>query len=278
MNITVNSDLQNFLKYAEKAAAGQAVEMGRGGEVAGAQATAGFLGRLFHVTSGARTAIDTNNRTRELFVEALKRQFNATDFDALPDAVKAALTGSHACHADGDFAFDAQGRATSGKPLTARRVMAVMTAIDGIQKAERANPAPVAPATVDARRTALAGHIEALLGKLTTAPRGHHVPVVTARFASAARTVLTREAFLDNLAKIGTGAKNTMAKAREYFMARIASCGVFSDYWVYQDSMTLENGERFTAPGKVGRDRVIEGFFAELVRDFNAAHPELALR
>lgn len=120
MNITVNNDLQNFLAFAEKANADQTAGMTQNGSVGNAQKTAGAVSRFFHATENSRAAVETNNRVREALVNALKRQFNVLDFTALPDTVKTALIGTHAKTADGDFAFDTNGRVTSGKPFTAR--------------------------------------------------------------------------------------------------------------------------------------------------------------
>lgn len=69
---------------------------------------------------------DDNNKVRQILVNSLKVQFGVDDVLALPDSVKSALKiGSWR----DDFKFDHDGNVTSGRPLTARRIKAVITAV-----------------------------------------------------------------------------------------------------------------------------------------------------
>ena len=176
--MNINTDLRNFANFANAAAANTCVQMTRGGKVQEARHTAGAVARFFHATENARNAIAINNDTRQAFVDALMRQFNADTLLDLPPAVQRALVGTHAKTLTGDFNFDPQGNVTSGRPLTARRIRAVMAAIEQVQAAKAANPAPVTPATVEARRATLAPHLEALAQKLLVPPAGYKLPIV----------------------------------------------------------------------------------------------------
>ena len=130
MAIGINSELQNFFNFASRAAStGLAAEVTQDGRVRAASKTACALSRLLSCGTDTQEAIDINNHVRETFVNALKRQFNVEDFTSLPRPVKDALVGSHAATAEEDFGFNAEGHVTSGKPLTARRITAVMMAI-----------------------------------------------------------------------------------------------------------------------------------------------------
>lgn len=273
--MNINNDLRNFMNFANAADAGTCAEMRGNGSVGDAANKAGALARFFGATQNARAAADLNNRTRQALVDALKRQFNAESFANLPDAVKNALVGTHASTADGDFAFDANGRVTSGKPLTARRIRAVMTAIEGLQTARAANAAPVSAETVQARRAALAPHLEAFARKLAVAPAGYKVPIVMDRFAGVALQVFTSPTAVNLLAGVGSAAGKTLEVAREKLLKQVDRCGVLPEYW---NGGTRPDDDRDPTPGTVGRERVVEGLVNELIRDFNAAHPELALR
>lgn len=69
---------------------------------------------------------DDNNKVRQILVNSLKVQFGVDDVLALPDSVKNALKiGSWR----DDFKFDHDGNVTSGRPLTARRIKAVIMAV-----------------------------------------------------------------------------------------------------------------------------------------------------
>ena len=77
------------------------------------------------------------------------------------------------------------------------------------------------------------------------------------------------------LAEVGTNKKKTLEMAHRKFNLYIESSGVVPMYWaggVYAD----DDGD--PKPGLAGRARVLENFLNELVREFNADHPELALQ
>ena len=276
--MNINTDLRNFADFANKANVNTCVEMTRGGMVQAARHTAGATARFFHVTANARSAVEINNVTRQAFVEALKRQFNAKYMRDLPPAVQRALIGTHAKTTAGDFNFDAQGNVTGGRPLTARRIRAVMSAIEQVQTAAAANRAPVTEATVEARRAALAPFLENLARKIVSVPQGHHVAIIMDRWADIARQNITGNAFANRLARIGTDAANTLEIVREKFKLLVGSCGVLPDYWVTRRPITLDDGTPFTTPGLVERERLEEALFNELIREFNAQNPELAIR
>lgn len=131
MAFGINNELQNFFNFAVQARkSGQAAEATQGGEVRAASRTACALSRSISSSADTQAAININNHVRETFVNALKKQFNVEDFTSLPQAVKDALVGSHASTAEEDFGFNEDGHVTSGKPLTARRIKAVMVAIN----------------------------------------------------------------------------------------------------------------------------------------------------
>ena len=273
--MNINTDLRNFMNFANAADVGACAEMHGNGSVKTATTTAGALARHFSVSQSARDAVDINNRTRQALVDALKRQFNVENFANLPDAVKDALVGSHAKTAAGDFAFDANGRVTSGKPLTARRIRAVMTAIEQVQTTRAANRAAVTPEVVQARREALAPQLEAFAQKLAVAPAGNKIPIVKDRFAGVARQVFTSPAVVNLLAGVGSAAGKSLDVVREKLLKQIDRCGVLPEYW---NGGTRPDDDRDPTPGKVGRERVVEGLVNELIRAFNAEHPELALQ
>ena len=58
----------------------------------------------------------------------------------------------------------------------------------------------------------------------------------------------------------------------------VDACGVLPDYWIVRRPLKLGDGTTFTTPGAAGRERLVENIFNEMVRAFNTAHPELALR
>ena len=77
------------------------------------------------------------------------------------------------------------------------------------------------------------------------------------------------------LAEVGTNTKKTLKMAHRKFNFYVESSGVVPMYWmggIYAD----DDGD--PKPGQVGRARVLENFLNELVREFNADHPELALQ
>lgn len=134
MAFRINNELQQFFDFAARATrVDQAAEVTVGGDVRAASKTASAFARCFSSSANTKDAIDINNRVREAFVNALKNQFNVEDFTSLPKTVKDALVGSHASSAEEDFGFNADGRVMSGKPLTARRIKSVMTALQEAQ-------------------------------------------------------------------------------------------------------------------------------------------------
>ena len=116
--MTFNTDLQKFATFLkhEMNAGGlsmsSSVQLGRNGEVGAATKTASALSRAINLTPGAAEAIAANNEVREAFLNAVVKEFGG--LDKLPAAVKDALKiKDYGC----------------GKPLTQRRISAVLLAI-----------------------------------------------------------------------------------------------------------------------------------------------------
>lgn len=79
----------------------------------------------------------------------------------------------------------------------------------------------------------------------------------------------------DCLAEVGTNEKKTLEMAHQKFHLYMESCGVIPLYWM---GGTYADDDGNPKPGQVGRARVLDGILNELVREFNADHPELALQ
>ncbi len=273
MSIQINDDLSAFKAFTIKAGNLDTVaEISRTSKVVSSTHTAGALSRAFAVTSGAQAAKAANNHARQMLVNALKRQFNAESFAALPEAVKAALRGTHASTAEEDFAFAAgTDTVTSGKPLTARRIRAVLTAIENLPPAAHPNRGMVTEEMITQRQAALGPHLATLLGKLTTPPASWALPMVAPRFRSVAETALNGP-LKKTLSQIGTG-KTTIESARHAFALLSGAMGVIPIYW--SQVRIDDNGN--PTPGMAERIRLYEQFFNELVTAFNAENPDLAL-
>jgi len=122
--------LRSFFDYKDSdARPGQAARVNLYGEVDDSPRTASWRARAKQSTREAQDAVKINNEVRDKLVEALKSQFEKTTFDELPKSVRKALVGSGAATAKQDFKFGADGKSTSGKPLTKRRISAVMRAV-----------------------------------------------------------------------------------------------------------------------------------------------------
>ena len=63
--------------------------------------------------------------------------------------------------------------------------------------------------------------------------------------------------------------------AHRKFHLYIESSGVLPMYW---QGGTCADDDGDPKPGKAGYARVLENFLNELIREFNADHPELALQ
>lgn len=275
MGMMIN-DLQNFSHFVGKIADGRCVEMTKDGGFALAKKTASAISRMFALTENARTAMENNNRVREAFVDALKRQFNVQDFSSLPTAVKAALVGSHAKTAEEDFGFDAQGHVTSGKPLTARRISAVLNAVEEInnQALDAVKTRKLDPQFIQSRKEALKPFIDKLFDKITKTQDGFEVPLISARGVAAARSVL--DVYVTNkLAKIGAGFDNSLENIIGQIRTKICT-GIdpaMDRYW----SSYYTTANNNPTPGANGRERFVDKLMNELINEFNAANPDLKL-
>ena len=293
-NIGLNADLRNFSAFAQmNVADDQAAEFTRTGAVRNASVTAGFLSRHFAVTDDGRRAAEINRQTRAAFLGALMRQYNADAFGGLPDEIKDALVGTHASTGDEDFALDAAGVVHSNKPLTARRIRAVMTAIQQLQDKENApvqggaNPVePVSPETVQRRREALGAAFEAFAVKLTEDlddprdPAVKHEHVFPPRYLPMLKAAY--RGLVNDFAKVGsldpsTGKPHSFAKAKEKFTRLLlnGAGGVVHGYWNGSDRTIVYNGERVS--NRVAFKRAAEDLVAGFLRAFNAENPELKI-
>lgn len=125
-----NAVLDRFWTAVSNAADNQAFQLGEDNAPEKAKHEAGALSRTFKAGDNARLSITENNRVRQTLLDAVKLVCNDTKtFGSLPDSVRAAFKGTHAFSESGDLDLDAQGRVTSGKPLTARRIRKVLTAV-----------------------------------------------------------------------------------------------------------------------------------------------------
>lgn len=292
--VDLNADLRNFSAFAQMDVGGdQAAEFTRTGAVRNASVTAGFLSRHFAVTDGGRQAAEINRRTRAAFLGALMRQFNAAGYGGLPDEIKAALVGSHASTGDEDFALDANGVVHSNKPLTARRIRAVMTAIQQLQDKENeqvqggvGRPAPVSPETVQRRREALGAAFEAFAVKLTEDLDDPRDPAVKHEFVFPPRYITGVKAayrgLVNDFAKVGsidpsTGKPHSLAEAKQKFKRLLASGagGVVHGYWNGSDRTIVYGGDRVS--NRVAYKRLVEDLVDGFLRAFNAENPELKL-
>ncbi len=273
MSIRINDDLTAFQIFAANAGNLDTVaEMKRSGDVVAAKTTASALSRKFSVTANAQAAKALNNNTRQILVDALKRQFNVTRFDNLPEAVRTALRGTHASTGAEDFGFAANtDTVTSGKPLTARRIRAVMTAVKELMPNEDRPRIEVTPEIIRQRQVELEPFLNELHRKLTTPIQPWGVAIVEGRNVNVATKVVHGN-IKRLLAKIGKS-DYPRSKARRDFVILSEAMGVVPLYWV--NAKKDNNGN--PAPGKAVRNRYYEQFFNELVNDFNAVHPELAL-
>lgn len=123
--------LKGFATFAlSKASQNQAAGMtGKGYEVGNAKVTASRCARSKkHPTAKAQNAASINNAVRDALVAGLLWEFNAKNFGDLPEQVRKALKGTYAKTAKGDFGF-VNGMSASGKPLTKRRITAVLKAV-----------------------------------------------------------------------------------------------------------------------------------------------------
>lgn len=104
---------------------------------------------------------------------------------------------------------------------------------------------------------------------------GYKIPIVLDRFAPAARTAFTSTAVLDLLARTGSATGKTLEEVRAKLQRQIDKCGVLPQYWL---GAPRPDDVGDPTPGEAGRERAVENFINEMISDFNAAHPELALR
>lgn len=272
MSFKINADLSAFSTFAANAGNLDAIaEMKRSGDVIAAKTTASAFSRKFSNSANTQAAKTLNNNTRQILVNALKRQFNVMRFEDLPEAVRTALRGTHASTDAEDFGFAGDDTVTSGKPLTARRIQAVITAVKEVMPNEDRPHIEVTTDIITRRETALEPFLNELHRKLTTPVQPWGVAIVEGRNVNVATEVVHGN-IKRLLAKIGKS-NYPRSKARRDFVTLSDAMGVVPLYWV---NATKDNNGN-PAPGLAVRNRYYEQFFNELVNDFNAAHPELAL-
>ena len=113
-DIFTNTQYQQFVEFAKTSKTGDIAKMSLspgGKEHSITATTESFIGRLFR-SSGTKQA---NNYTRTIFKESIAKMFGGEDH--IPDSVKDAMKMN-------DFG--------KGRPLTARRILAVKAAIDQV--------------------------------------------------------------------------------------------------------------------------------------------------
>lgn len=273
MSFKINADLSAFSTFAANASNPDAIaEMKRSGNVVAAETTASAFSRKFSNSANTQAAKTLNNNTRQILVDALKRQFNVARFNDLPEAVRTALRGTHASTDAEDFGFaGGDDTVTSGKPLTARRIRAVITAVKEVMPNEDHPRIEVTTDIITRRETALEPFLNELHRKLTTPVQPWGVAIVGSRYVNVATKVVH-----GNIKRLlaQTGKSDyPRSKARRDFVILSDAMGVVPDYWNH--AKKDNNGN--PTPGLAVRNRYYEQFFNELVNDFNAAHPELAL-
>ena len=136
MNAINNAILQRFQAATANMADDQIVQYGDGDQLGNGTRTAGALSRAIGITQDAKNAIAANNRVRQDFLDAVRACFDNSPFAELPKEVLAAFQGTHASSAAGDLGLVDAGRVTSGKPLTARRIRAVLSAVQTCKSKE----------------------------------------------------------------------------------------------------------------------------------------------
>lgn len=142
MNITLNT----FVATAQ-----QALQNGPSGadtvlHVAGDERLDGHEWRS--VLSRSRDFKEANTVARQALVDALCAEFGAVDFNNLPEKVKNVLKVN-------DFAFDAEGKVTSQRPLTARRIVNIATVLKSLNAEEKAKLATLGTETFGPHITVL---------------------------------------------------------------------------------------------------------------------------
>lgn len=131
MNVIDNATLQRYQTATANMTDDQIVQYGEDGQLGNGTHDAGALSRAIGITEGAKNAITANNRVRQDFLDAVKTccGCDGKPFAELPPEVLAAFKGTHASSEAGDLGLNEAGRVTSGKPLTARRIRAVLSAV-----------------------------------------------------------------------------------------------------------------------------------------------------
>lgn len=283
-NNIINIPLEAFRAFAHSDAADNQAAMMSRGYVVNAKWTASWGSRLVHCTDNAKSAIEENNRVRNALVDSLKAQFGVDTFANLPARVRAALQGSHASTAEGDFGFNAQFKATSGKPLTKRRITAVLNAVeqelgDGARLPRRAEA--TTPDQIKARQENANEIVDFLIDRFTYSSEKQPEPVLNARYISVARTQL--KAFVtDHLAFMGDGALKYGGKpahTRAALFRKIttqtgAMFGALSMHWIGQQRKVDDNG--VLIGGKDFFEAYVRKVFLEAMLAYNARHADSA--
>lgn len=135
MNVIDNATLQRYQTATANMTDDQIVQYGEDGQLGNGTHDAGALSRAIGITEDAKNAITANNRVRQDFLDAVKTccGCDGKPFAELPPEVLAAFKGTHASSEAGDLGLNEAGRVTSGKPLTARRIRAVLSAVQAFK-------------------------------------------------------------------------------------------------------------------------------------------------
>ena len=301
--ITLNDTLAAFKTFADNAGsvgANKAVEI-NGRVIQPAETTAcAFRRTFFPWASSVKKAININNNVRQAFLDSLIDQFcnpGERTYEHLPDYIKDALVGSNAKTGSEDFGLDLNGKVTSGKPLTARRIRAVMTAIENNNTYTR-RPVKLREKSdlPEAREITFSTEAEQ---KEFIKKRGKALETFFTRFENELMDknkdfmdvlnvledsrkefqkaegfnfygqILKGNMFFNNksLAKVGTPGGPTLADARKNFCKKAEFYGRVNTNWL----KTHGSIDQWNTM----RDTMFGHLFDDLIRDFNTENPDL---
>lgn len=119
--------ISDFSRLARAMNADDKVVIGMGADNKEAVVSSATHDKVARAFGLAKTSQGENNAVRDLFLKSLLAHMSVDSVDLLPASVKAVLKIK-------DYGMDAEARATSGKPLTARRISEVMTEVAKCRK------------------------------------------------------------------------------------------------------------------------------------------------
>lgn len=133
--ITIDdADFLQFQNFANENAAHQdwGVQLAQGKEwrLIKADRESNVFARTFNLTESAHTARAANNDVRTQFLKSVLRVCGVSRFDQLDETIRAQFSGTqeHYTGEGTDMALDERGEATSGRPLSVRRITCIVNA------------------------------------------------------------------------------------------------------------------------------------------------------